>query len=268
MADNQVYFAEEIQELETFISNRKDDLVDEVLEILNTFVEMLSFHGAAVHEFSKTDFVTSLQDFMAEKAEYFYKRFKKEYNETRLLDEIFLEMDVCYIYDYSSILIGIKSSWAILYPHSLLIAANYWNFIPVLCKKLAKMSEKIPLLDFIKIFVDLQSKSNLKLHKRDVELLKKIIKQPLNTRQEINRFKKSISKRHVRLVKLGAWRAEFEINFPALGLVPYLHLATRETEIPKDAQKYINAEQELFKCREKCGKIVCGRCLSKPKKVV
>ncbi|MFW9993420.1 MAG: hypothetical protein ACFFD4_15355 [Candidatus Odinarchaeota archaeon] len=243
------FFAKEFNELEYFLFTRKDDLDDGVIEILTTFVELLDLYSDAVNGFNSYGFNTELQDFMAEKAELFYRKFEPYYSEKDAGSRICLKRDVVYIYEFSSITINIKSSWSILYPFSLLTGANYWNFIPDLCRKLTKKEGKITLLDFIEEFFDLQRKGTPKLCKRDIELLKKMTSEPLGSREELERFKKrNKSKRHWRLTSLGVWGCPYRINFPAIGLVPYFHLSKNDiVDIPSEMEKYIESEHKLGK---------------------
>ncbi|MHA2298089.1 MAG: hypothetical protein ACXAEU_05120 [Candidatus Hodarchaeales archaeon] len=134
-----------------------------------------------------------------------------------------IEKNVYYIYDYSSISL-VQGSITLLYPFMLPGAANYRNFIPSLCRRLRKLDPPISLEAFFETFYELYIRGKPNLVKRDMEFLKKVSGLAIDSwdsyRKIVSKFAKT--KRYYRLKHLRVLGLYFTVNFPALGLIPYM----------------------------------------------
>ncbi|MHA2333586.1 MAG: hypothetical protein ACXAEU_16300 [Candidatus Hodarchaeales archaeon] len=233
-------YEQEREVLVKFLDQKRSNLADEVVIILNTLLELISNYTGAVKEFD----LQELHEFIANKAEEFYKRFRGD----NLNTSVKIVKDEIYVYHYSSISFK-YSSLTFLYPFMLVRLANYRNFVQLLCRRLEKVdARKISLVTFIDVYSKLLSRSKPKIDAWDMKLLKELA--------NFNFCKKNWhvtfigfenNKRFLRLKHLGVQSLYYDVNFPSLGLVPYIHLADSKIRIPVDLKTFIELEDHPAK---------------------
>jgi hypothetical protein len=228
-------FGYEREELMKILSDRQLKLEDSVVEIINTFQEMITLFVKPVQELDMGN--NALREYMAEKAEDYYDRFRAEEGN----DLLKIEKNPVFIFDWSSISL-IKDSVTLLYPYMLLAAANYHNFIPLLCRKLRKL-QQVGLNEFFNVFYNLSQRLKPKLTKWDVDFIKNLVKICQNKENYPKIVVKYRSKkRYKRLNYLRVLGFYYAVNFSAIGLVPYMHLAHHKTEIPENLKPFLEFE--------------------------
>jgi hypothetical protein len=239
-------FEEEKKGLVKLLKEKQQKMDDEVIDILETWLYMLKRYPEAVKDLD----MEKLREYMAEKAENFHEKYREKYlNEER--NKVVIEKNVVYIYDFSSISFLLGST-PLLYPFMLLYAANYWNFISILCRKLQKIdvNDQIMLEDFLRAFIDMiQRRSKPKLTKRDIEFLKELTSFGFDSRKEFTRIyrKYQTTKQYRRLDNLRVLCFYRGVNFSSLNLTPYMHLSDYRFKIPDGLKAFI--EQKLGKSK-------------------
>ncbi|MFW9997979.1 MAG: hypothetical protein ACFFD4_38410 [Candidatus Odinarchaeota archaeon] len=229
-------FKKEREVLRKFMKERKIYLSEEVKTIMNVLHKLLTYHSPAVKNFDLKD--ASLHGFMAAEAEKFYKRLKEKNSSGAVL----FERDGYYLYDYASISL-VYGSITLLYPLMLVKAANYRNFIPLLCKKLLDTGNHLALEDFLAAYLELINRCKPVITTRDIELLKELTKFDFSVKNYYQQIMTYQSKKtFTRLAGLGVAGLYYTVNFPALGLLPYLHLSSRRVKILGELTGFIEYE--------------------------
>ncbi|MHA2331471.1 MAG: hypothetical protein ACXAEU_05545 [Candidatus Hodarchaeales archaeon] len=233
-------FEREQEELRRFLKEERNYLDDEVSTILETFLEMVSDFPEAVRDIDFS--LEELREYMAEKAEEFYEKFKKTEDTKEGKENVKIEKDSIYIYEYSSIFL-VQGMINLLYPYMLVRAANYLNFVHLLCNGLRRLEHQIEFTDFLEIFDTLYTRCKPKLLKWDIDIIEGITKLDF-TKNDYFKIVKKYEKnpRFIRLKHLGIPGFFTAINFPAIGLIPYMHLAHHATEVPDDLKPFIEGE--------------------------
>jgi hypothetical protein len=235
-------FEEERERLESLLEElkAKKDIDSEVIEIITTWIEMLTRFPKAVYELDLQN--PAFHDFMADKAEMFYEQFEQNFNNI-LGREITIEKNITYIYHFNSISF-ILGSHTLIYPFMLVQAINYSNFIQSLYYQLKNTETNF--INFFNIFFELSKSGKARLAQRDYDFLKEATHLELPTKKEhfptIRKFIKR--KRYQRLKNLSVIAFYCTVNFPTLGLIPYIHLANHDIQIPNRLQSYV--EQSLL----------------------
>ncbi|MFW9996240.1 MAG: hypothetical protein ACFFD4_29635 [Candidatus Odinarchaeota archaeon] len=233
-------FLRERQELASLLADKRQIMDREVIKIIETFIELLSRFQRAVKEFD----LEKMYEYLADKAENFYQKFKVDSTESE--NKVRIEKDEVYIFSYASVSLFLGTN-ILLYPFMLVAAANYRNFIPLLCRRLRRSDQdKITTKIFFEVFYELYSKGKPKLLKYDIDFLKKIIQNDFKSSNEYfsiaKRYKKK--KRYRRLMFLRVLHVYAEINFPSLGLIPYINVAPQSNHIPEDLQPFIEIKNQ------------------------
>ncbi|MHA1166815.1 MAG: hypothetical protein ACTSP4_11325 [Candidatus Hodarchaeales archaeon] len=232
-------FHSELEDIRKILMKEESRLSEEVKIILKTCYTMMQHYPAAVRNFD----LAKLHKFMAKNAQDFYNSFKPENIGIDGGNDVIIVNDVFYSYKYSSISF-IFGTRVLLYPF-MLLSVNYINFTSHLYEKIKKETE-ISLLTFLEIFYELYIKGKPKLTKRDITFFKKIMKVSFDNISEYSDFirKYERTRRFNRLKYFRVLNLVHTINFPAIGLDPYIHLAPATIEIPDDIKNFIEVESQ------------------------
>jgi hypothetical protein len=232
-------FEREQNELRAFIDENKRVLSDEVAFILDTFLELISHFPEAVREFD----LESLHEYLSEKALEFYELLKKDDEREIDAESVLVKKDEIYLFEFSSISL-IKGSLTFLYPHMLLEAANYSNFVTLLCRKLQKTeTSSITLVGFLDLFYEFSVRCRPKLLKWDIDLIREISRIDFSGKNFAKATLKFESKKRlVRLRHLRVVGVYHYVNFLSLGFTPFIHLAHHQVEIPEELKPFIEIE--------------------------
>ncbi|MFW9994471.1 MAG: hypothetical protein ACFFD4_20675 [Candidatus Odinarchaeota archaeon] len=246
MASKTVSFQDECRLLSDLVDELKSTKGTdvEVIEIIECWIELLANHPVAVSDMD----LKKLSEFMAAKAEEFYANFKER---NVIYDKnISVEKNTLYLFYFSSISL-IISRYTLIYPFMLVSSANYTGFIPALCQHLRKSS--FTLVSFLENFLNLGRKAKLKLSKRDIDLIKTATAIEFVSGKEYYNTTKTFlrKKRSRRLALLSVFARYYAVNFPSLGLIPYMNLSQLQTEVPSELEPYI--EIEYYPARRKRG---------------
>ncbi|MFW9990542.1 MAG: hypothetical protein ACFFD4_00650 [Candidatus Odinarchaeota archaeon] len=232
-------FEREREELTGLLAVKKRVFDGEVTTILETFLEMLSNFPMSVVEFD----LAALQEFMAEKAENFYRQFKSRQEKREDADRVLIVQDKIYIFEISSISLN-YGSLSLFYPYMLVRVANYSKFILLLCQRLKKSEiSRVTLVDFLKLFYELSVRCRPNLTKWDLDLMRELTAIDFSKVDYATIARKyDNKKRFVRLKRLRVMAFYHNVNFSVLGLVPYIHLADHKERIPEDLKPFIEIE--------------------------
>ncbi|MFW9995598.1 MAG: hypothetical protein ACFFD4_26405, partial [Candidatus Odinarchaeota archaeon] len=235
---NRDFFEEDKEVVKSFIEKNQYKLDVLVLEVMNTLLEMLDCFPEAVQKYD----LEKLHDFMSEKAENLFTLFDTTGNQDLELQII---KEPAYMFRYVSVSI-IHRSRTILYPLELVRIGNYNNFIPLLCNELERtITDRITLISLVDSIFELYRRCKVKLNKYNIKVIQKALNLVSSKKQhELFRYFRGLgqNKHFNRLTGLGVLCIYQTINFPVLGLVPYMHLAHHKTIIPDELQAFIEIE--------------------------
>ncbi|MFW9992869.1 MAG: hypothetical protein ACFFD4_12570 [Candidatus Odinarchaeota archaeon] len=235
MSPGKELFAAEKAILVNFIAEKRKPMSDEVLTVFRTLDDLLQRYPKQVKDFD----LNRLREYMVKKAEKFYDYFRDKQSEPG----IHIEKKKNNLYSFASITLFYKST-PFLYPLMLVRLINYHGFIRLLCQRLGKITkQELVLNDFLDEYTVLSRQCRPKLVSRDIDMVKKLSKFDFSVRYYYRKIMRlDADKRYKRLVYLGVLGIYHGINFPVLGLVPYLHLTSRNTGIPAFLNPHIELE--------------------------
>lgn len=224
--------------LQRLLEEKREFLSREVLTVLETLVELLVSYPEAVREFN----LAGLHEYMAGKAGKFHDRYREHG------DGAVIEKDNVYLYRYASVTITYRAV-VHLYPLMLVSAVNYSNLVSYLCRELQKKGEEMITLEtFLDTYYGLSRRCKPKLEKRDIKLLKELSKFDFSNKHYFRKLQGyEAKKRFQKLAYLGVVSLYHVINFPALGLEQYIHLAPGKASIPAIMKPFIEYEYHAEK---------------------
>ncbi|MHA2334247.1 MAG: hypothetical protein ACXAEU_19625 [Candidatus Hodarchaeales archaeon] len=204
-----------------------------VLEILGTWHEMLVRFPLEV---SRVD-IGRLDDFLTEKAQNLYK--SNEYRE----GSVMVEENACYSYNFGSVSL-VKDSYTLLYPFMLVRASNYEGLVSNFCQEYKKAGGT--LAEFHDLFLEFDRSGRIRTVEADIKTMKKLLGLAHESREDYKRMKRLENrlKRVSRLYLLKIMNFYHAVNFPVLGLVPYMHATGKDVEIPGDLGQLVEIQEE------------------------
>jgi hypothetical protein len=212
------------------------DIVIEIVEIIECWIELLEKYPEAVNEMN----LKVLSEFMVEKAGLFYNNFEERSKKVITSDKVSVKKDAVYFYHFHSISL-VLGRQTLLYPFMLVTGANYAGLIKNLCKKI---EITMSFDEFINEFIEQRESGVPRLLKRDIEFIKETTSHQFTSRKEFYEFIRSRrnKKRIIRLGRLSVLGNYQAVNFPTLGLIPYMSLTESTGQVPDDLVPYINFE--------------------------
>ncbi|MHA2296628.1 MAG: hypothetical protein ACXAEU_18125 [Candidatus Hodarchaeales archaeon] len=221
-------------ELYEALESSKDPVISSaVLEILETWLDLLINFPEEVLALD----LISLKEYMSDRSENFYKR----YSDKEKTIQVKILFDSKYMYKVSSVVL-FKENLKLYYPYSLVIACNYPQAVSSFCSAFEKTD--MTLVSLVNVIYTILKSGEPFLFDADIDLMTKLLALDIQGGIPVSELLDEHVRtgEYYRLSCLQVFQLYYVVNFPALGLVPYMNISTPYEQITEGYKRFIEHE--------------------------